>query len=470
MGIVLKGGTIVSSKDSYIADIRIENGIIKAMGENLEVDGDEVINVSGRYILPGGIDAHTHFDLDVGVTRTADNFETGTKAALVGGTTTIIDYANHIKGQRFLDDLRYYSTLTDGRCYCDYSYHLSITEWNQDFSKEMGEMVLRGIPSFKMYMAYKGTLQVEDYEIEEALRKAKELGIILSFHCEDGDEIVKNVSNLLLEGKTEPKFHEISRGDEVELAAVKRILDISEKVDYPVYIVHLSTKKALDEIIRRRKSGTKVIIETCPQYLLLNKEAYKGKVDDDFNGAKYVMSPPLRSKEDNNALWKGIANRDIQILATDHCSFNYKNQKEIGLKDFSKIPNGAPGVEHRMILLYSFGVREERISINKLVEITSENPSKIFGLYPNKGVIAEGSDGDILVLNPSEEEVITWQNQTQNVDYTPYEGYKVKGKIERVFLRGKEVVKDGKLLSDKAFGQFVSRKRLRDEVQKYGEI
>ena len=195
------------------------------------------------YILPGGIDAHTHFDLDVGVTRTADNFETGTKAALVGGTTTIIDYANHIKGQRFLDDLRYYSTLTDGRCYCDYSYHLSITEWNQDFSKEMGEMVLRGIPSFKMYMAYKDTLQVEDYEIEEALRKAKELGIILSFHCEDGDEIVKNVSNLLLEGKTEPKFHEISRGDEVELAAVKRILDISEKVDYPVYIVHLSTKK-----------------------------------------------------------------------------------------------------------------------------------------------------------------------------------------------------------------------------------
>lgn len=459
MGKVLKGGIIVTSKAIYKSDIRLEGEIISHIGENIQLEDDEIIDVEGCYLLPGGIDVHTHFDLDVGSTRTADDFESGTKGALVGGTTTIIDFVNHKRGSSFTESLEYYRKISNNKCFTDYSFHMSISEWNLNLENEIEFMVKEGITSFKLYMAYKDILQVEDYVIEKVLLKAKKLGVLLSFHCEDGDIICENIKNLLKEGKREPIYHEKSRDDEVELSAIKRLIDIGDKIDYPIYIVHLSSKKSLEEVRKRRNSGSKIIVETCPQYLLLDKEKYKGTLEDDFEGGKYILSPPLRNKEDNLELWNGLNNNEIQVLATDHCSFNYKGQKDIGKDDFSKVPNGIPGVQHRIILAYSYGVLENKISLNKLVEICSENPAKIFGLYPKKGVITKGSYGDIVVIDPNCNEIITWEKQLQNVDYTPYEGFKKSIYIKNVFLRGVEVVRDEKLIKREALGIYLKRDR-----------
>ena len=456
MGKVLKGAYIVTSTDIFKGDLRIEDETIESIGLSLEKDGDEIIDLPGSYILPGGIDVHTHFDLG---SKTSDDFESGTKAAIAGGTTTIIDFVDCHRGQRLSEALEVYKKKTEEKCYCDYGFHMTLCEWNKDVEKDMEDMVRLGITSFKMYMAYKN-LQVNEDEIRNALKKAKELGALISFHCENGDKIIENTNNLVANGKLEIKYHAISRPQEVELDSIKTLIKIAEDVDYPVYIVHLSSKLGLEAVREARKKGIKVFLETCPHYLLLNKEKYELKGDDGFEGAKYVMSPPLRDKEDNEALWKAIEDGEIDTIATDHCSFNYEYKKEIGKDNFSKIPNGIPSVEHRMQLIYSSGVCENLISLNKMVELTCTNPAKIFGLYPLKGEIAVGSHADLLVIDKGSNEFIEAKKSMQKVDYTPYEGFKSKANIKMVFLRGNKVVDNRIITEEKISGKFLKRKNM----------
>ena len=454
MGLILQGGTIVTDVKSYKADVRIENEKIAEIGADLFKGGDEIVPINGCYLVPGGIDTHTHFDLDVGTTITADNFETGTKAAIVGGTTTILDFATQSKGHTLSDGLREWHDKSRGRCYSDYGFHMAITDWNDTTSKEMEDMINEGVTSFKMYMAYKDTLQVDDGIIFKALKRAKELGVLIGFHCENGDIISELINEFKDNNQLSPKYHQLSRPSDVEVEATYRLMKIAKTANAPVYVVHLSSKDALEEVKKARLDGVKVYTETCPQYLLLDDKLYDL---DGFESAKYVMSPPLRKKADNEALWKALEEGDIDAIGTDHCSFNYKGQKDIGINDFSKIPNGGPGVEHRMGLLYTYGVKEGKISMNKFVELTSTKAAKLFGTYPQKGSIEVGSDADIVVIDPEMKNIISAENQTQNTDYTPYEGYEVDCQFRHVFLRGIEVIKEGKLTVEHPTGKYIVR-------------
>lgn len=454
MGLILQGGTIVTDVKSYKADVRIENEKIAEIGADLFKEGDEIVPINGCYLVPGGIDTHTHFDLDVGTTITADNFETGTKAAIVGGTTTILDFATQSKGHTLSDGLREWHDKSRGRCYSDYGFHMAITDWNDTTSKEMEDMINEGVTSFKMYMAYKDTLQVDDGIIFKALKRAKELGVLIGFHCENGDIISELINEFKDNNQLSPKYHQLSRPSDLEVEATYRLMKIAKTANAPVYVVHLSSKDALEEVKKARLDGVKVYTETCPQYLLLDDKLYDL---DGFESAKYVMSPPLRTKVDNDALWKALEEGDIDAIGTDHCSFNYKGQKDIGINDFSKIPNGGPGVEHRMGLLYTYGVKEGKISMNKFVELTSTKAAKLFGMYPQKGSIEVGSDADIVVIDPEMKNIISAENQTQNTDYTPYEGYEVDCQFRHVFLRGIEVIKEGKLTVEHPTGKYIVR-------------
>lgn len=454
MGLILQGGTIVTDIKSYKADVRIENEKIAEIGSDLFKEGDEIVPINGCYLVPGGIDTHTHFDLDVGTTITADNFETGTKAAIVGGTTTILDFATQSKGNTLNDGLREWHDKSSGRCYSDYGFHMAITDWNDTTSKEIEDMINEGVTSFKMYMAYKDTLQVDDGIIFKALKRAKELGVLIGFHCENGDIINELINECKENNQLSPKYHQISRPVDLEVEATYRLMKIAKTANAPVYVVHLSSKAALEEVKKARLDGVKVYTETCPQYLLLDDKLYDL---DGFESAKYVMSPPLRKKVDNEALWKALEDGDIDAIGTDHCSFNYKGQKDIGVNDFSKIPNGGPGVEHRMGLLYTYGVKEGKISMNKFVELTSTKAAKLFGIYPQKGSIEVGSDADLVVIDPKIKNTISSENQTQNTDYTPYEGYEVDCQFRHVFLRGIEVIKEGKLTVEYPTGKYIVR-------------
>lgn len=457
MGIILRGGTVVTAEKTLKADVLIENGKIAAVGGPLEVGQHEIINVEGQYILPGGIDPHTHFDLDVGTTVTADDFESGTKAALMGGTTTIIDFATQDKGKTLKEAVEVWHKKADNKSYCNYGFHMAITDWNRNTAEEMEDMKKEGITSFKMYMAYKNTLQVDDGAIYEALVRSKEIGALIGFHCENGDIIDLLVKKAVSEGNMEPKYHPLTRPVSLEKEAITRVLNIAEMAKAPVYVVHLSSKAGLDVIKEARSRGVTVYAETCPQYLLLDESCYEATNTDKFNGAKYVMSPPLRKEEDQKGLWEGMKNGDINTVATDHCSFNYKGQKEIGRDNFSKIPNGAPGVENRMALIYTYGVVPGKISINEMVALTSTNAAKLFGLYPGKGTIEVGSDADLVVWDPNPISCITAEKLNHRVDYTPYEGFKQQGKAAYVILNGKLMIKDYKLCEKKASGEYVYR-------------
>lgn len=457
MGIVLRNGKIVTAVDSYFADVRIEGEKIVSIGNDCARVGDEIISAKGCYIIPGGIDTHTHFDLDMGYTQTADNFESGTKAAVVGGTTMILDYATQNKGESLVEALKGQHKKAQGVCYCDYGFHMGITDWNDNVSLEMEEMIKEGVTSFKLYMAYKGKLQVDDGVIYKALNRSKEVGGLIGFHCENGDVIEVLIQDAKKNGKKTPVYHALTRPAQVEKEAIDRLLSIAEIAKSRVYIVHLSTKEGLQSVLEARKRGVEVLVETCPQYLLLDDSRYGNEDSGSFEGAKYVMSPPLRKTSDNEALWEGISSGEIITLGTDHCSFNYHGQKDHGIEDFSIIPNGAPGVEHRMVLLYTYGVLTGRISLNEMVALTSTNAAKLFGAFPQKGTIAVGSDADIVVWDPKFNSVITAKEQTQRVDYSPYEGFKQVGKAKDVFLRGKRIVNNGELIKDEPSGKYLCR-------------
>lgn len=458
MKILIKGGNVVTSKGVYQKDILIDNETIVEIGINLSSIDAEVIDAKDCFIFAGAIDSHTHFDLHTGETKSVDDFESGSKAALIGGTTTIIDFITQYKSQTLEEALERWHEKATGKTYCDYGFHMGITDWNDNTKKEMNNMLDKGISTFKMYMAYEG-LRVSDKDIYEALCYGKEIGALVGFHCENGDLADALVKKNLQEGNTTPYYHMMSRPEEVEIEAIFRLLSIAKVAKAPVWVVHLSTGKGLEIVIEARRNGQDIIIETCPQYLLLNTEKYGEPYDESFESAKYVMSPPLRRDDDREKLWQGIKNGDVDFISTDHCSFNLKGQKELGIGDFSRIPNGSSGVEDRVLLMYTYGVCEKRISLEKMAEILSEEPAKKMGLS-KKGFIEVEMDADLFILNPNYEDVFTVTKQTQRSDYNGYEGMLRKGKIETVFLRGTKVVSNGKLIYERPNGKYQFRRKL----------
>ena len=418
--------------------------------------------------MPGGIDAHTHFDLPAGDTVTADDFASGTKAAIFGGTTTIIDYATQFKGETLADGLVNWQAKADGRCYCDYGFHMAITDWQAGTAREMADMVQnRGISSFKLYMAYKNSLQVDDGVLLAALMQAKQCGALIALHCENGDVVHTLAAKYLAAGKTAPAYHALSRPLAAEAEATNRAVALAEIAQAPLYVVHLTNGRALQVIAEAKLRGVEVYAETCPQYLLLDESYYRRA---GFEGAKYVISPPLRPAENQTLLWDGLRIGVLDTVGTDHCSFNYRGQKEAGIDDFSKIPNGMPGVENRIALLYTYGVLTGRLNLNQLVAVTATRPAQLFGLFPRKGTIAPGSDADIVVWNPQESMVISAQTQVSRGDYAPYEGFQQVGQATHVFLRGRQVVAGGKLKDTTPGGvylfrqPFVPRRQLKNFV------
>lgn len=455
MGILLKGGLIITATDIYQADLRIKDEKIVAIGKDIHKVEDEVLKVEGCFLFPGGIDPHTHFDLPVGNTVTADDFFTGTKAAILGGTTTIIDYATQFKGGSLTEALGNWHKKANSRCFSDYAFHMAITDWNKEVANEMLQLVQSGVSSFKLYMAYKGTLQVNDEILLEAFRQSKKDQAIICLHCENGDIIDYLIKEAQISENRTPFYHALTRPVLAEREATSRALALAEVTEAPVYIVHLSCKGALQEVNEGRARGVKAYAETCPQYLLLDDSQYNE--EKGFSAAQYVISPPLRKQADQEALWLGLRSGLIDTIATDHCSFNFMGQKDLGKDDFSKIPNGMPGVENRMGLLYSYGVASGRLDLNQLVHLTSTQAAKIFGLFPRKGTIAVGSDADIVVWNPEGRSIITAENQVQNVDYSPFEGFEQIGKVDHVFLRGHHVVQQGELKEAEPNGIYIAR-------------
>ncbi len=452
MSIIIKGGTIVTPSKSYISDIKIEGEIIDSIGENLEDDKSQIIDATGHLVFPGFIDSHTHLDLDTGYTRTADNFKTGTAAAIIGGTTTILDFATQNKGETLSEALNNWHKLAENVSSCDYGFHMAITEWNEDVKNEIETMCIKGITSFKAYMAY-DNLRINDGDIYDILKCLKKHNSILGVHCENGDLVNTMIKEQLQSGNTSPAAHPLSRPNMVEAEAVSRFIDIAYLAGAPIYIVHLSTKEALEVVLKARRRGQEVYIETCPQYLLLDDSLYLGK---DFESAKYVLSPPLRKRDDIERLWQALMEEDIDIIGTDHCSFNLKGQKEHGINDFSKIPSGIPGIEHRPILMYTYGVTKGRISKEQMCSLLSENIAKMFGMYPRKGTLQVGSDADIVIWDTLCPGSISADNQKQNVDYTPYEGFKTIGYAKQVILRGESVVENGNIINEN-LGKYIKR-------------
>lgn len=452
MKYLLKNGTLVSGEGTEQKDILIEGEKIVKIAPHIE-DGDaEEINVEGKLLFPGFIDGHTHFDLEVAGTVTADDFETGTKAAISGGTTLVIDFASQDKGGHTLKEgLEKWHKKADGKCSCDYSFHMSIVEWNEETEKEIQDMIEEGITSFKLYMTYPA-MMVEDRDLYKILKKLNECGCFAGVHCENAGVIDALIEEVKKEGRLGPENHPLVRPDTMEAEAVHRLLVIAKEAGAPVMVVHLTNKKAYEEIVKARENGQTVFAETCPQYLLLDDSAYS---KPDFGGAVYVCAPPLRKKEDQDCLWKALANGQIQTVATDQCSFTLE-QKAMGKEDFTKIPGGLPGVQTRGALLYTYGVREGKITVEQMCRLLSENPAKLYGVYPKKGALLEGSDGDIVVFDPEKESVISAKTHAYNTDNNPFEGFALHGDIDKVFLRGNLVVEGGKVVKERT-GEYVKR-------------
>ena len=450
---LLRGGKVVSASGAIAADVLIAGEKIAAVGAPGQFDGEEdliVHDVSGELIFPGFIDAHTHFDLHVAGTVTADDFYTGTRAAIRGGTTTIVDFGTQYPGESLAEGLSNWHKKADGKCSCDYSFHMSITEWTPKVSEEIADMMREGITSFKLYMTY--DTQVDDQTLFEILVRLKEVGGITGVHCENSGVIAALQQEAKRAGRMGVSSHPATRPAAAEAEAVGRLLRLAEIADTPVIVVHLTNREAYEVIQEARERGQKVYAETCPQYLSMDDSLYELP---GFEGAKYVCAPPLRKKDDQDCLWKAIADDQIQTVSTDHCSFTTK-QKELGKDDFTKIPGGMPGVETRGVILYTDGVDGGRISLGKMCEVLCENPAKLYGMYPRKGVIAPGSDADLVVLKTGVDEVITAADQIQNVDYAPFEGKKVTARVEQVFLRGTEVVRAHQVVKE-CQGTFIKR-------------
>ena len=453
MRTLFKGGTVVSGTGTKRADLLIENEKIVESGRNLKADADKVVDVTGCFLFPGFIDAHTHFDLDVCNTTTADDFYTGSRAALRGGTTTVIDFACPNKGESLHYGLDLWHKKADGRTFCDYGFHMTIDDWNESIRAELPDMFAKGISSFKMYMTYPA-MMVGDRDMYWALKELKSLGGLCGVHCENAGVIDGMIAERKNSGQFSPACHPLTRPPYLEAEAVSRLLRIAQAAEAPVVIVHLTNQEALKEVQHARDRGQKVYVETCPQYLLLDDSVYFN--EDYSQAARYVCAPPIRDKSQQALLWKALRRGDIQTISTDHCSFTLE-QKDAGREDFTKIPGGLPGVETRGELIYSYGVAAKRISAQRMCLALSENPARMYGPFPRKGPLRPGADADIVVYDPGASHVIRADDCVANVDYNPYEGFVTAGGIRQVWLRGNLAVENGKVLDETPQGRYMAR-------------
>jgi dihydropyrimidinase len=462
---VIKGGTVVTANATTEADVLIEGEKVAAIAAPTSHDwvagADKVIDAAGKYVIPGGIDVHTHMELPFGGTRAADTFETGTRAAAWGGTTTIIDFAVQTKGQNLMDGFEAWMGKADGNCAIDYGFHLIVGDVTEQSLKEMDTALDEGVTSFKMFMAYPGVFYSTDGEIFRAMQKAAENGSTIMMHAENGIAIDVLVEQALARGHTDPIYHGLTRPSILEGEATHRAIKLAELAGCPLYVVHMSAAEALLELTLARDDGQNAFGETCPQYLFLSLD----DLGNGFEGAKFVCSPPLRDRaeEHQETLWRGLATNDLQIVSTDHCPFcwgdhpQFGTQKQLGRDSFAAIPNGLPGVEHRMELIYHGGVHEERLGLNRFVEVTATTPAKMFGLYPQKGTIAVGSDADIVVFNPKGTHKLSAETHHMWVDYSCYEGLEITGKVETVLSRGKTIIEDGGYHGTAGDGRYLRR-------------
>jgi dihydropyrimidinase len=457
MRILIKNGTIVTASELYKGDLLIEGEKIATLGVDLSKLGpfDQTFDATDKYVIPGGVDPHTHLDMPFGGTFSSDDFETGTRAAAFGGTTCIIDFAIQPQKGSLRQGLDDWHRKAQGKACTDYAFHMIVRDVNRDSLVEMNRLAKQeGVPSFKLFTAYPGVFLVDDASIFRAMQQTGENGGLICMHAENGPVIDVLVEQALARGETAPKYHALTRPAQLEAEATHRVISLAEVANVPVYIVHLSAKEAMLQVRAARDRGVQAMAETCSQYLFLSYENYE---EPGFDGAKYVMSPPLRARGNEEALWAGLRQDDLALVSTDHCPFCMKEQKELGKDNFAKIPNGAPGIEQRMALLWDGGVRPGRIDINRYVQITSTAAAKIFGLFPKKGTLAPGSDADVVIFDPKRE--IRWSAKTHHmrVDYNPYEGRVTKGAPTHVFSRGKLIVQEDKWLGKAGDGHFIKR-------------
>ena len=455
MSLLIKNGRVVTAADDYIGDVLIEGETVSAMGRGLGVSADKVIDATGLLVMPGGVDPHVHLDMPFMGTFSSDTHETGTRAALFGGTTMVIDFVLQRQGHSLKEALAEWNGRAFGNAVGDYGFHMAVTDYNDSTRAEIAEMVEQGITSFKTFMAYKGALMIDDRQMTGLMQEVKRQGGMVTVHATNGDMIDYLIAKHREEGKLSPLYHYLSQPEVTEAEASGRFADIANYTGCPGYIVHLTCEGALNAVRNATRRNQKVFVETCIQYLLLDASLY----EKDFEGAKWVMSPPLREKKDQETLWAGINQGLVNVVATDHCPFMWQ-QKLMGEKDFSKIPNGHPAIENRMELLYSEGVHKGRISLNKYVEVACTNPAKIFGMFPRKGTIAPGSDADIVLFDPLENIHCLRLHHHMNVDYSAYEGWEVTGKVKTVLLRGKVAIDNGKCLVEKGNGKFIPRNKV----------
>jgi dihydropyrimidinase len=452
---IIANGTVVTATDTYVADVAISGGKIVAIGQGIpQVNVSKIIDATGKYVFPGGIDAHTHLDMPFGGSTSADDFETGTTAAAFGGTTTIVDFAIQYKGQDLRTAFDAWMKKADGRAVSDYAFHCIMTDVPDARLDEMSALVREGVTSFKLFMAYPGVFMLDDASIFKVLQRTAKNGAMVCMHAENGGAIDVIVQQALAEGKTAPKYHALTRPTTFEAEAVSRAIALAEIAGAPLYIVHLSCHDALEKVREARDRGLPVYAETCPQYLYLSLENMD---EPGFESAKYVFTPPLREKWNQEKLWAGLKNDHLQVVSTDHCPFCFKEQKELGRNDFTKIPNGGPGIEHRMSLIFSGGPAAGRFSVNRFVEITATAPARLFGLYPRKGTIAIGSDADLVVFDPKKEQTISAATHHMRVDYSMFEGLKVTGTPELVMSRGRVLVENERFVGRPGAGEYLKR-------------
>ena len=455
MSLLLRNGTVVLADRTFAADVLVEGETVREVRAGIpENAADRVIDASGMLLLPGGIDVHTHLDMPFGGTTSSDDFLTGTRAAAFGGTTTIVDFAIQARGTRMRDALDIWWGKAERKACIDYGFHMIVTDLGTSGLEDMDDLVREGVASFKLFMAYPNVLMVDDATIFKALAQTSKNGALVCMHAENGGAIDVIVQRTLAEGKTAPIYHALTRPVTAEAEAVHRAIALAEMAHAPVYIVHLSSEAALNQVREARDRGLPAFAETCPQYLLLSIEEMERP---NFEGAKYVFTPPLREKHNLPKLWEGLKHDHLQVVSTDHCPFCFADQKALGKDDFTKIPNGGPGIENRLQLIHHYGVNQGKLSLNRFVELVATSPARIFGMYPKKGTIAPGSDADIVVWDPEAELTISAQTHHMRVDYSMFEGFKVKGNARQVISRGEVVVDGGKFLGKPGRGKYLRR-------------
>jgi len=466
VSVLIRGGRVITAADDFVGDVYAEDERITMIGESLDLQADKVIDATGKYVIPGCIDPHTHLDMPFGGTITADDFESGTISAAFGGTTTHVDFCLQGKGQPFFDALETWHEKRNGKAVIDVGFHLAVTDLQAGGTLEdLARVPDEGVTSYKLFMAYKGAIMVDDETLFRVMHVAADTGALVMVHAEHGDAIDMLVRNALADGNTEPHWHALTRPPETEGEATHRAIQLAHVAGSPLYVVHVSCKDAIDPIAYAREKGWNIWGETCTQYLFID---YTHLERPDFEGAKYVYTPPPRPKEHQQHLWGALKNDVLSVISTDHCSFLWQGQKTLGKDDFSKIPNGGPGIEDRLMMIHHFGVREGRLSLNRMVELLATNPAKLFGLYPRKGTIAPGSDADLVVFDPEKRVTRSASTHHSKCDYNLYEGTEVQGAPEVVLLRGNVLVENDEFVARPGIGQFVKRARFGEQLAPAG--